>query len=326
MREPRIVEARRAVDAVEAGFRRGAVGLRRERPGDVAGAHAQLEHDRSMARLGKLEPLLDHAHDGRQVGTRVEQPHRGLHRIGIGALLDHARALAVILAQNDHRAADHAGRRQVRQGVCRHVRPDDRLPGDGAAQRIVDRGTQHGGGGGLVGAGFQMHAELGHHVLGVDQHVEQVRHRRALVAAHIGDPGLQQRLGDRQNALAAENLPVAELQRLHFLRKRTFRHSRFLEPIVAGTLAEFKAGFAPLRAFAGRKTGALNPPAPRAGMRRRARRPRDRIDGDAGADPRVGCGESRRRRGKPAQVKGFATAVRAVTLRSSSKKETGGSP
>ena len=64
-----------------------------------------------------------------------------------------------------------------------------------------------------------MHAELGHHVLGVDQHVEQMRHRRALVAADIGDAGLQQRLGDRQNALAAKNLAVAELQRLDFLRE-----------------------------------------------------------------------------------------------------------
>ena len=69
-----------------------------------------------------------------------------------------------------------------------------------------------------------MHAELGHHVLGIDQHVEQMRHRRALIAADIGDAGLQQRLGDRQDALAAENLAVAELQGFHFLRKRAFRH------------------------------------------------------------------------------------------------------
>ena len=62
-----------------------------------------------------------------------------------------------------------------------------------------------------------MHAELGHHVLGVDQHVEQVRDRRALIAADIGDAGLQQRLGDREDALAAEGLAVAELERLDFL-------------------------------------------------------------------------------------------------------------
>ena len=64
-----------------------------------------------------------------------------------------------------------------------------------------------------------MHAELGHHVLGIDQHVEQVRHRRALVAAHIGDAGLQQRLGHREDALAAKGLAVAELERLDFLRE-----------------------------------------------------------------------------------------------------------
>ena len=62
-----------------------------------------------------------------------------------------------------------------------------------------------------------MHAELGHDVLGVDQHVEQVRDRRALVATHIGDAGLQQRLGHREDALAAKGLAVAEFQRLDFL-------------------------------------------------------------------------------------------------------------
>ena len=241
MREARIVEARRAVDAVEAGLRRGAIGLRGELAGDVAGAHAQLQHHGRVARLGQLEALLDHAHDGRQIGPRIEQPHRGLHRIGIGALLDHARALAVVLAEDDHRAADHAGRRQVRERVGRHIGADDRLPGDGAAQRIVDRGAEHRGGGGLVGAGFQMHAELGHHVLGIDQHVEQMRHRRALIAAHIGDAGLQQRLGDRQDALAAKDLAVAELQRLHFLRKRAFRHVRF-PSCSGGILTERRRG------------------------------------------------------------------------------------
>jgi hypothetical protein len=41
------------------------------------------------------------------------------------------------------------------------------------------------GGGCLVGAGFEMHAEVADDVLGVDQDVEQVRHWRALIAADI---------------------------------------------------------------------------------------------------------------------------------------------
>ena len=69
-----------------------------------------------------------------------------------------------------------------------------------------------------------MDAELVEHVLGVGQHVHQVRNRRALVAADIGDAGLQQRLGDGENSLAAEFLAVAEFEILHFARKRPFRH------------------------------------------------------------------------------------------------------
>ena len=60
---------------------------------------------------------------------------------------------------------------------------------------------------------------------GVDQHVEQMRDRRALVAADIGHARLQQRLGDREDAFAAEGLAVAELERLHFLLERAF-HAR----------------------------------------------------------------------------------------------------
>ena len=80
---------------------------------------------------------------------------------------------------------------------------------------------------GFVGAGLQMHAEFGHDVLGIDQHVEQMRHRRALVAADIGHARLQQRLGDGEDAFAAEGLAVAQPERLHFLLERAFhRHGR----------------------------------------------------------------------------------------------------
>ena len=58
-----------------------------------------------------------------------------------------------------------------------------------------------------------MDAELVEQVLRFDQHVDQMRHRRALVAADIGDARLQDRLGDGEDALAAEDLAVAEAQR-----------------------------------------------------------------------------------------------------------------
>ena len=65
-----------------------------------------------------------------------------------------------------------------------------------------------------------MHAELVEHVLGVGKHIHQMRNRRALIAADIGDAGLQQRLGDGENALAAEFLAVAEFEILR-LRAQT---------------------------------------------------------------------------------------------------------
>ncbi|MEI2735894.1 MAG: hypothetical protein V9G24_14545 [Rhodoblastus sp.] len=68
-------------------------------------------------------------------------------------------------------------------------------------------------------------AELGHVVLGLHHHVEQMRDRRALIAADIGDAGLQQRLGDGENALAMKDFALAELQRLDFGRKRALHFS-----------------------------------------------------------------------------------------------------
>ena len=72
-----------------------------------------------------------------------------------------------------------------------------------------------------------MHAELGHDVLGVDQHVEQMRDRRALIAADVGHARLQQRLGDGQDAFAVEGLAVAQPQRLHFFLERAFHRQAF---------------------------------------------------------------------------------------------------
>ena len=67
-----------------------------------------------------------------------------------------------------------------------------------------------------------MHAEIAEDVLGVDQHVEQVRHRRPLVAADIAHPRLQQGLGHRQDALAMEGFARPERERLHLFLERAF--------------------------------------------------------------------------------------------------------
>ena len=135
-----------------------------------------------------------------------------------------AGALAVIFTHHDQHPAAHAGRCEVGQRIGRHVGADDGLPGHGAAQRVVDGGAQHRGGRGLVGAGLHVHAETLHFVLGLDQHVEQMPHRRALIAADIGDAGLQQRLGDGDDALAVKRIAVAELQLLDFAFEGDFGH------------------------------------------------------------------------------------------------------
>src|SRR5262245_40059837 len=53
-----------------------------------------------------------------------------------------------------------------------------------------------------------------------------MRNRRALIAADIGDAGLQQRFGDRENSLAAEFFAFAQLEVLDLAGKRPFRHKK----------------------------------------------------------------------------------------------------
>ena len=115
--------------------RGGHVVLGDEAAEHVAGADAQLQDDGRIGGLRQLEALLHRAHQRRQVGARVDQPQRRLHRERVRALLDDAGALAVVLADDDERAALHAGRGEVGQRVGGDVGADDRLPGDGAAQR-----------------------------------------------------------------------------------------------------------------------------------------------------------------------------------------------
>ncbi len=77
----------------------------------------------------------------------------------------------------------------------------------------------HRGGRGLGRTCLEMDPELPHHVLGIDEHVDQVRHRRALIAADIAHARLQQRLGDGDDAFAVKGLAVAEPELLDLLAK-----------------------------------------------------------------------------------------------------------
>jgi hypothetical protein len=75
-----------------------------------------------------------------------------------------------------------------------------------------------------------MDAHLVHQLLGVDQDVDEVRDGRALVAADISDAGLQQRLGDGQDALAMEHLAVAQAQQLDLFPEGPFGAHPLLPP------------------------------------------------------------------------------------------------
>jgi len=58
--------------------------------------------------------------------------------------------------------------------------------------------------------------------LRLDHDVDEMGNRRALVAAYIGHAGLQQRLGDGENALAVEGFPVTQLSSPEFSFWKTF--------------------------------------------------------------------------------------------------------
>jgi len=190
----------------------------------MAGADAQLQHHRRMAGFRELEAALDRPHDGRQVGPRVEQPDLRFHREGVAALLHDRRTLAIVLADHDERAARHATRGQVGERVGRHIGAGGGLEGDGSAQRVVDGRRERCGSRGFAGAVLEADSVLRENVLGVGQHVHEMRDRRALVARHVGHARLQQRLRHSEDAFAAEKLAGAQPQLFHFLGKRTLSH------------------------------------------------------------------------------------------------------
>jgi hypothetical protein len=208
--------------SVKAGLR---LGSGDEAAVQVAGADAQLQHHRRVRGLRQREAVVHRLHDRRQVGPRVEQPDLRLHREGVAALLHDAGAFAVVLADDDQRAAGDAARGQVGQRVRRDVGADGGLPGDRAAHRVVHRCRQRGGGGGFAGAaGSKCTPSSFQDRLGIGQHVHQVRDRRALVAGDVADAAFEQRLGDGEDALATELGAVRHAQLLNFLGERALGH------------------------------------------------------------------------------------------------------
>ena len=201
---------------------RCAVGAGGELAMHMTGTDAQLQHHRAGRGLGQLEAFFHHAHDGGQVGARIEQPDLRLGGKGMGALLHDGGALAVVFANHDQRPAAHTGRGQVGQRVRGDIGADGGFPGHRTTDRIGDGGPEHGRSAGLVGIGLQMHAEFVQQVARIGQHIDQVRDRRALIAADIGHARLQQCLGHRQDALAAKGFAFAQSQRLHFFLEGTF--------------------------------------------------------------------------------------------------------
>jgi len=58
----------------------------------------------------------------------------------------------------------------------------------------------------LVRRWLEVHAKLVENVGGIRQHIDEMRHRCTGVAADVAHAGLQQRLGDGEDALAMECL------------------------------------------------------------------------------------------------------------------------
>jgi hypothetical protein len=197
-----------------------------EAPAHVRRPDPQADDGRKIGGLGHAEALLHHAREVLERRARVDEHQRRLEREGVRALLDDAGPRAVVLAHHDQGAADDAGRGEVRQRVGGHVGAHDGLPGHRAPHRVVDGGAEERGGGRLVGGGVQIDAHgPEERLVGVGQDVEEVRDRGARIPAHVGDPGLEQRLGDGEDPLAAEHLTVSQRQLLDFLGERPFHRT-----------------------------------------------------------------------------------------------------
>ena len=140
------------------------------------------------------------------------------------ALLHDAGAVAIIFADDDQRAAGDAAGGEIRESVGCDVGADGGFEGDCAAERIVDGGGEGGGGGGFGSAVLEVDAEFFEDVVGVGEHVHQVRDRCALVAGYVGNAGLQEGFCDGEDAFAAKFLALAEVKFLDFFFEEPLRH------------------------------------------------------------------------------------------------------
>ena len=79
---------------------------------------------------------------------------------------------------------------------------------------------------GFAGTRLEVDAELTEDILRVGEHVHEMGNRGALVAADIADAGLEEGLGDRKDAFAAELLARADPQLLDLFGEGAFGHFR----------------------------------------------------------------------------------------------------
>ena len=142
----------------------------------------------------------------------------------MGPFLHDGRAFAVILPDDDERAAPDPGGGYVGQRVRGHVGADGGFPGHRAAQRVIDRGSQHGGRSRLTGGLLEVDAQFFQDLPGIGKNVDQVADGGSLVAADIGDTGLQQGLGYRENALPVQFVAVSQTEHLYLLCEGTLSH------------------------------------------------------------------------------------------------------
>ena len=186
---------------------------------------------RRLAGLGQRKAVfhrLDHAF---QIGARVQQPDLRFHGERVRAFLHDGRAFAVVLAHDHQRAAGDAAGCQVGQRVRGDVGADRGFPGDGATDRIHDRGRQRGGGGGFRALASKCTPSSCR--ISLASASTSIRCEMGEPGSRPAHAGLQQGLGDREDALAAELFARADAQLLDFF-EGPFSH---LEPLVADRCA-----------------------------------------------------------------------------------------
>ena len=98
--------------------------------------------------------------DRLEIGARIDKPDLDFHGEGVASLLHDRGAFAIVLADDDHGAALDPARGQIGERIGGDIGADGALPGDGAADRIVDARGKRRSGGCLAGARLEVDAEL----------------------------------------------------------------------------------------------------------------------------------------------------------------------